>query len=239
MIKNNVGGGEKMKIKEKDGLIKSYIVEEAENGEMWLNYLSSENIETQDVATSIVMRKNNYLITLQLSTLKYFSDDEMTEVPVYTIDQKGNLMKITMKVPTLWLEDEWKYNREVRNRQEKEGEKIQHEQAIQEIGTRWVVGKVYYDIKEFNKTELGWAYVRYDIDTFTKNGKTYRLLILHDYRTTRGNHTTSFIILEEPLPRQITLQVPKQYMGLIIGKGGNNIKSVQQKYGIKIILQAH
>jgi hypothetical protein len=227
-----------MKIREKDGLIKSYVVEEVEDGEMWLNYLSSEYIETPEFATSIVMKKNNSLITLQLSTIRYFSESEMVDVDVYTIDKKGNLYKITMKIPKLWLEDDWKYRSEVRYRMELEGERVQQEQATQEIGTRWEIGKVYYNVEQFNKTKLGWAYVRYDIDQFVRDGKRYRLMILHDYRTTRGNHTTSFIILEEPLPQQITIQVPREYMGLLIGKGGSNIKAVQQKYGIKINLQA-
>ena len=225
-----------MKIRPKEGAIVTYQVEEAQEGEMWFNYLGEENIVTPEEATSIV-RKAEKLYILQLGDIEYFSEEETAVEKVYYVDKNGELKQAEFRVPVLWLQDPEKFRAEVLYREEKKGEKIQEEQALAEIGKKWEIGKAYYNVEQFNKTSLGWALVRYDIDKFVKDGKVYRLVVLHDYRTTRGNHTTSFIILEEPLPRQITLQVPQEYMGLIIGKGGNNIKSVQQKYGIKIILQ--
>jgi len=227
-----------MKIRTKDGAIITYQVEEAKDGEMWFNYLGEENIVALDEATSIVMKKNAKLYILQISDIDYFDEKEKEIVEVYEVDKYGNLRTTKMGIPLLWLQDPEKFRAEVLYREEKRGEKIQEEQAWAEIGKKWEIGKAYYNVEQFNKTSLGWAIIRYNIESFVREGKRYRVVILHDYRTTRGNHTTSFVIWEEPLPQQLTLQVPKQYMGLIIGKNGSNIKAIQQKYGIKIILQA-
>lgn len=52
--------------------------------------------------------------------------------------------------------------------------------------------------------------------------------ILSTYETTRGN-TTLYLAPIKPI-----IEVPKPYIGIIIGKKGSNIKKVQEKYGCKI-----
>ncbi len=53
-------------------------------------------------------------------------------------------------------------------------------------------------------------------------------IILHEYITTRGNKT---VTLGKKKP---VLRVPDELKGLVIGRHGQNIKAVCQKYGIRI-----
>lgn len=88
---------------------------------------------------------------------------------------------------------------------------------------------VAYQIREFNKTKEGKELLR--TGEFKHNGK--RLIILHNYLTTRLNNTVVVAIIREndlyPNIRAGDLA------GLIIGRGGKNIKEVKERYNLKKI----
>jgi hypothetical protein len=75
----------------------------------------------------------------------------------------------------------------------------------------------YCVIREFNKTRIFLALPYLE-------GK--ECLVLHKYRTTCGNLT---VLLHKV---QSELSIPDNYKGLVIGKGGSNIKELQNKYKI-------
>lgn len=76
-------------------------------------------------------------------------------------------------------------------------------------------------IHEFNKSVLSKCVKYFD-------GKDF--FVLHTYTTHCGNDT---VILSLPKNK---LSVPSSHKGLIIGKGGENIKRLEKKYKIKINL---
>ena len=204
-----------------------------ENGEMWYCVIDSITHNNSD---SIAYCKDGKIYTLWLSSLAYYKG-EYTKKEVYYWDhKKRQLLKEVVDIPTLFLEDPEEYEEQIKAEERKQAYQNSIARAVEEIRARWEVGKLYLNIEQFNKTHLGWAVVRYGEEKFTKEGTTYQVIMLHEYTTHCGNTTASFIILPEPLPSQIALQVPAKFMGLLIGRNGVNIKKVQEKYKIKIKL---
>lgn len=81
--------------------------------------------------------------------------------------------------------------------------------------------KMYIEVKEFNK--FPWYDVVDDLD-----GKYF--WILNEYRTTCGNKS---VIIYSTRDGDENLKIADNIKGLVIGKGGSNIKELQRKYGIK------
>lgn len=81
--------------------------------------------------------------------------------------------------------------------------------------------KMYVEIREFNK--LSWYDVVDDLD-----GKYF--WILNEYNTTCGNKS---VIIYSTRDGDENLKIADNIKGLVIGKGGSNIKELQRKYGIK------
>jgi len=177
-----------------------------------------------------------YFSHYNVKNARFFKEEDMTEIDVYEIVD-GELTTTKVKIPKLWLENEEEYTKYISERLYQEGYQEAYKEAVEEID-KWEKGKLYLMVHEMNKTKLGQAYLRYGITKFEKDGVVYNLLVLQEYKTTRGNTTLTFILYEGDIPKEITLAIHKAYMGLIIGKGGSNIRNIQQKYGIKINLQA-
>lgn len=62
-----------------------------------------------------------------------------------------------------------------------------------------------------------------------------------DHRNSEDHTYLSFVINEERIKNDkravIVLYVPKDMMGLVIGKGGSNIKALSEKYGKRFIIK--
>ena len=209
---------------------------EAENGELWYSGITDDTIVHKDKANAIALKKDDKTYCFFESDLDFYRG-EYVQKEVYYYDYKEKQLKKEIEnIPVLFLEDPETFRDHIETEKRKTYRENTIKRAMEEIGTKWGIGKLYLNVERFNKSELGWAVLRYEVDTFQKDDTVYKVLLLHEYTTHCGNTTACFIILKEPVPNVLTLQVPQKYMGLLIGKGGENIKNVQRKYNIKIKL---